>query len=121
VQQKLNIWTIYENTKDFPGKFVARRFELDQPTRDHFVGASAEAVRDWVQEEADFLRINKIQKKMCWLLDLELPLTFATLSLIAATLWDLELQSNIGARSHLSNQEDKHWITSSIAINTKTD
>lgn len=52
MQQKLNIWTIYENTKDFPGKFVARRFELDQPTRDHFVGASAEAVRDWVQEEA---------------------------------------------------------------------
>lgn len=28
----LSIWTIYDNPKDYPGKFVARRFELDRPT-----------------------------------------------------------------------------------------
>jgi hypothetical protein len=30
----MDIWTVYENPSDYPGRFVARRFILDQPTAD---------------------------------------------------------------------------------------
>lgn len=53
MSQKLNLWTIYENTTDFPGQFVARRFELDQPTNDHFADTDVEVVRDWVRTQSE--------------------------------------------------------------------
>lgn len=31
-RQPFPIWTVYENPTDFPGKFVARLWDLDQPT-----------------------------------------------------------------------------------------
>jgi hypothetical protein len=52
MSQKLNTWTLYQNTKDFPGQFVARRFELDKPTSDHFADSNVERVRQWIYEEA---------------------------------------------------------------------
>ena len=48
----LNLWTIYQNTTDYPGLFVARRFELDRPTNDTFADKEIEAVRRWVREHA---------------------------------------------------------------------
>jgi hypothetical protein len=41
----LDMWTIYNGPKDFPGEFVARRFVLDQPTQDAFGGPTLAAVR----------------------------------------------------------------------------
>ena len=34
---KLSLWTIYWNPSDHPGRYVVRRFELDQPTAEAFV------------------------------------------------------------------------------------
>ena len=41
----LEVWTIYSSPSDFPGRFVARKFVLDQPTAEHVVGDTLEAVR----------------------------------------------------------------------------
>ena len=30
----MNIWTVYASPADFPGLFVARRWEVDRPTAD---------------------------------------------------------------------------------------
>jgi len=48
----LNIWTVYENPLDFPGQFVARRFENNKPTLDHFADPLLERVREWVHLQA---------------------------------------------------------------------
>lgn len=29
---RLHIWTVYQNTRDYPGQFVARRWLNDSPT-----------------------------------------------------------------------------------------
>lgn len=34
----LNLWTVYDHPSDFPHSYVARRFELDQPTGDIIQG-----------------------------------------------------------------------------------
>ena len=31
-QDTLSMWTVYRSPRDYPGKYVARRFELDRPT-----------------------------------------------------------------------------------------
>lgn len=44
----LSIWTIYENPKDYPGIYVARRWEVSATpvaTSDLLTGASLEDVR----------------------------------------------------------------------------
>lgn len=43
--RQLEFWTVYDNPKDFPGQFVARRFEVSsdqepQPTKDALLGKS---------------------------------------------------------------------------------
>lgn len=52
MERKLSLWTVYKNPTDYPGKFVARRFELDQPTTDFNVGDDIEPIRDWIFQEA---------------------------------------------------------------------
>lgn len=42
----LSIWTVYRNPTDYPGLYVARRFELDRPTDDIRTAPSLEALRD---------------------------------------------------------------------------
>jgi len=42
---ELPIITVYFNTKDFPGKYVARLFEAPLPTKYHVVADSLEEVR----------------------------------------------------------------------------
>ena len=51
-KQTLNLWTVYYSTLDFPGKYVARRFELDKPTHDHFASDDIESVRSWIKQQA---------------------------------------------------------------------
>lgn len=41
----LSIWTIYDHPRDYPDGYVARRFELDRPTRDAIVGWSLRELR----------------------------------------------------------------------------
>lgn len=48
----LNTWTVYRNTKDFPGLYVARRFELDKPTADHYADGEKKEVIKWIFEQA---------------------------------------------------------------------
>ena len=46
----LAMWTVYDNPKDYPGKFVARRFEVDatgpKPTASIIVMDDLDALRD---------------------------------------------------------------------------
>ena len=48
VRDVLEIWTVYENPSDHPGKFVVRKFHLDQPTDVHHVEDTLEAARKHV-------------------------------------------------------------------------
>lgn len=48
----MNIYTIYFNTLDFPGLYVARRFEFEKATNDHFANVEYQAVVDWVVSES---------------------------------------------------------------------
>ena len=41
----LSIWCVYDSPTDYPGKFVARRFTLDQPTTDVVVANTLQQVR----------------------------------------------------------------------------
>jgi hypothetical protein len=41
----LNIWTVFDRPLDYPHGFIARRFELDQPTADAFEG-DIDAIRE---------------------------------------------------------------------------
>lgn len=44
------VWTVYENPSDFPGMFVARKFEVARgsalATAEHHVAKTLEAVRE---------------------------------------------------------------------------
>jgi len=42
----VNIWTVYRSPLDFPGKFIARRFVLDKPTRDVIIADTLEEIRE---------------------------------------------------------------------------
>ena len=49
----MNIWTLYNTqTLDFPGLYVARRFNLNNPTADHFAHESKNTVEVWVRKNA---------------------------------------------------------------------
>lgn len=50
MNQTLNIWVVYENPKDFPLKFVARRWELDKPTNEIIVTDTLGELRDELPE-----------------------------------------------------------------------
>lgn len=41
----LNLWTIYASPTDYPGKFVARRFEMDRPTSEVILADTLDEVR----------------------------------------------------------------------------
>ena len=43
--KKLEMWVIYERPKDFPDKFVARRWDNSRPTQDTIVENSLKEVR----------------------------------------------------------------------------
>lgn len=49
---KVNLWTLYKNTTDYPGEYVARRFEYDKATPDHFSHADINVVREWIKTQA---------------------------------------------------------------------
>lgn len=42
----LSIWTVYDNPTDYPGKFVARMFDGEQPTPNVIICDSLEQLRE---------------------------------------------------------------------------
>ncbi len=50
-KDQLEFWTVYDNPKDFPGQFVARRFEVSggqepQPTKDALLGKTFKDIEE---------------------------------------------------------------------------
>jgi hypothetical protein len=41
----LDIWIIYESPSDYPGQFVARRFQMNEPTADVLTAVTLDDVR----------------------------------------------------------------------------
>ena len=48
----LHTWTIYQSPSDFPGLFVARRFDNEAATADHYSNVDIESVRNWILDQA---------------------------------------------------------------------
>jgi hypothetical protein len=46
----LQLWTVYENPRDYPGKFVARLFLNDEPTQIHHVAATLWQLLEMIPE-----------------------------------------------------------------------
>lgn len=42
----LTIWTVYDNPRDMPDKFIARKWINDKPTDEVISGETLEAIRD---------------------------------------------------------------------------
>ncbi|SHH59345.1 hypothetical protein [Ferrimonas marina] len=56
MEKTLPIWTLYQSPKDYPGQYVARRFEVTpvggpRLTDEVYANKDVAAVRDWVQQE----------------------------------------------------------------------
>ena len=41
----MTLWTVYDHPRDFPNSFIARAFDLDQPTNQMIVAADLEKLR----------------------------------------------------------------------------
>jgi len=54
--QKLTIWTIYYSPSDFPGEWVARMFELDQPTKSILRASGLDDLRELIQKNSAHVR-----------------------------------------------------------------
>lgn len=48
IDGKLGMWTIYDHPADYPDKFVARLFVMDQPTDVALVGDSLNSIRTFI-------------------------------------------------------------------------
>ena len=45
MEEKVTLWTIYRHPKDYPDKYVARKFILDKPTSEILIGDTLEELR----------------------------------------------------------------------------
>jgi len=59
----LAIWTVYDNPNDYPGKFVARRFDVDasgpRPSESLIIAQSLEVLRDTLQFELGLVKLMR--------------------------------------------------------------
>jgi hypothetical protein len=53
----ITIWTIYFSPKDFPGEWIARLFELDQPTKSILRASGLDELRWSIQNDSDYERV----------------------------------------------------------------
>ncbi|MBE3122059.1 MAG: hypothetical protein IMZ58_07640 [Thermoplasmata archaeon] len=58
-EKKLEIWTIYNSPADYPGKFVARKWILDMPTKTVIVGDSLDEVRNKLPNKPNLVRFDR--------------------------------------------------------------
>ena len=45
MKEKVTLWTVYKHPRDYPDKFVARKFVLDKPTSEILIGNTLEEIR----------------------------------------------------------------------------
>ena len=45
VKENVTLWTVYKHPRDYPDKFVARKFIMDKPTSEILICESLEEVR----------------------------------------------------------------------------
>lgn len=73
---KLAIWTVYDNPTDYPGKFVARRFDVDasgpRPSASVIVAPDLEALRNILAFELHLTCLTRNEQDEpqiveCWL------------------------------------------------------
>lgn len=50
-EHKLQFFTVYKDPADFPGMYVCRQFNIDQPTDNHFADEDYDKVLDWMLEQ----------------------------------------------------------------------
>jgi hypothetical protein len=59
----LAMWTVYDNPKDYPGKFVARRFDVDasgpKPSASIIVAEDLETLQDILQFEMGLVKLMR--------------------------------------------------------------
>lgn len=55
----LSIWTIYDNPTDYPGKFVARRFEGETPTASIVIADDIETIRNIMHFEFGLVKLMR--------------------------------------------------------------
>jgi hypothetical protein len=41
----IDVWIVYDSPSDFPGRYVARRFKMNEPTSDVLTAATLEDLR----------------------------------------------------------------------------
>lgn len=58
----LDIWVIYENQVDYPGEFVARKFQNEHATKNVIRGASLFAVREQLPKGLVLLPRNPLDE-----------------------------------------------------------
>lgn len=62
----LSMWTVYDNPTDYPGKFVARRFDVDadgaRPTASIIVAPDLNTLRDILCYELRLTPISRNDK-----------------------------------------------------------
>ena len=66
----LAIWTIYDNPLDYPGLFVARKFNYDQPTDEILTDTTLDGLRRKLPDNLTCIkRYNSDDPKIveCWL------------------------------------------------------
>jgi hypothetical protein len=59
----LAMWTVYDNPRDYPGKYVARRFDVDasgpKPSASIIVMDDLEKLRDVLQFEMGLVKLMR--------------------------------------------------------------
>jgi hypothetical protein len=59
----LAMWTVYDNPKDYPGKFVARRFDVDasgpKPSASIIIAEDLDTLRDILQFEFGLVKLMR--------------------------------------------------------------
>lgn len=58
-EKKLEIWVIYDCPADYPGKFVARKWVLDVPTKTVIIGDTLDEVRNKLPNKQNLVCLDR--------------------------------------------------------------
>lgn len=63
VREPFYLWTIFDSPQDFPGLFVARRFNYDRPTDEIRLATSLDTIRAAIPEGLYRLERNPLDDR----------------------------------------------------------
>lgn len=63
VREPFYLWTIFDSPQDFPGLFVARRFNYDQPTDDIRLATTLGTIRAAIPQGLYRLERNPLDER----------------------------------------------------------